>query len=170
MCSWTRFFAISAAAKKQEVFMSLDDMELLLGVISKGHSQHHCCASYLLCRQVCHSCYNGPRSVYGGGGASQIDRQRERMCVSVCGRDHSLSSKELHAQQSEDHNEEEEEEQQADDGLHWIKEGDYKVPQWVPVSVRKQQEQMKAACTPSKRNKDEEWHVKNAKRLVNKVN
>lgn len=65
--------------------------------------------------------------------------------MSVRGRGHSLSSKELHAQQSEDHNEEEEEEQQADDGLHWIKEGDYEVPQRVPVSGKKQQKQMKIA-------------------------
>lgn len=31
---------------------------------------------------------------------------------------HSLSSKELHAQQSKDHNKEEEEEEQADNGFH----------------------------------------------------
>lgn len=66
----------------------------------------------------------------------------------MCGGGHSLSSKELHAQQSKDHNEEEEEEQQADDGLHWIKEGDYEVPQRVPVSGKKQQKQMKVARIP----------------------
>lgn len=64
------------------------------------------------------------------------------MCLYVGMRDHSLSSKELHAQQSEDNNEEEEEEEQADDRLHWIKEGDHQVPQWVPVSARKQQQEM----------------------------
>lgn len=82
----------------------------------------------------------------GGGGVRQTGR--ERRCVSVRGRGHSLSSKELHAQQSEDHDEEEEEEQQADDGLHWIKEGDYEVPQRVPVSGKKQQNQMRVPHIP----------------------
>ena len=36
------------------------------------------------------------------------------------GTSYSLSTKQLHAQQSKDHNEEEEEEQQADDGLHGV--------------------------------------------------
>ena len=57
----------------------------------------------------------------------------------TCKRDHSLSPKELHAQQSEDHDEEEEQEEQADDGLHGIKERDHEVPQGVPISERKQQ-------------------------------
>lgn len=51
--------------------------------------------------------------------------------------EYSLSSKELHAQQSKDDDEEEEEEQQADDGLHGIKEGDDEIPQRVPISARK---------------------------------
>lgn len=41
---------------------------------------------------------------------------------------HSLSTKQLHAQQGEDHNEEEEEEQQADDRLHGVQQGHYQVP------------------------------------------
>ena len=52
-------------------------------------------------------------------------------------RDYSLSSEELHAEQSEDHDEQEEEEEQADDGLHGVQEGDHEIPQRVPVSVRK---------------------------------
>lgn len=62
-------------------------------------------------------------------------------------RDYSLSSKELHAQQSEDHDEEEEEEEQADDGLHGIQEGDHEVPQRVPISERKRQTQRETAMT-----------------------
>lgn len=77
------------------------------------------------------------------------------MCARVCtggerrthNRDYSLSSKELHAQQSEDHDEEEEEEEQADDGFHGIKKGDHEVPQRVPISERKQQTQRETAMT-----------------------
>jgi len=49
---------------------------------------------------------------------------------------YSLSSEELHAQQSKDHNEEEEEEKQADDGLHGVEEGNDEVPQRIPISDR----------------------------------
>lgn len=62
-------------------------------------------------------------------------------------RDYSLSSKELHAQQSEHHNEEEEEEKQADDGLHGVQEGDHEVPQRVPVPERKQHTQKETAIS-----------------------
>lgn len=53
--------------------------------------------------------------------------------------EHSLSSKELHPQQSKDHDEQEKKEEQADDGFHGVEEGDHQVPQGVPVSKRKQQ-------------------------------
>lgn len=43
---------------------------------------------------------------------------KRSLCLSVSG--HSLSSKQLHPQQGEDHDEEEEKEQQTDDGLHGV--------------------------------------------------
>lgn len=95
----------------------------------------------------------------GGGSDGDVDRGSD-VCVNMCvcagkrrgvvserWRDYSLSSKELHAQQSEDHDEEEEEEEQADDGLHGIQEGDHEVPQRVPISERKRQTQRETAMT-----------------------
>lgn len=50
---------------------------------------------------------------------------------------HSLSSKELHAQQGKDHNKEEEEEEQADDGFHWVEQRHHQIPQRVPIPTQK---------------------------------
>lgn len=54
-------------------------------------------------------------------------------------RDYSLSSEELHAQQSKDHDEEEEEEEQADDGLHGVEQRDDQVTQRCPIPDKNRQ-------------------------------
>lgn len=54
--------------------------------------------------------------------------------TTACWKYYSLSTEELHAEQSEDHNEEEEEEEQADDRLHGVEKGNDEIPQRVPVS------------------------------------
>ncbi len=49
------------------------------------------------------------------------------------GKQHWLSSEELHAQKGKDNYEEEEQEEQADDGLHWVEQRNNEVTQRRPV-------------------------------------
>lgn len=47
-------------APNHEAFLLLEDMELLLRAISKGHSRCCCSASYLLRQHVCRHRHAGP--------------------------------------------------------------------------------------------------------------
>ena len=55
------------------------------------------------------------------------------VCKQVSKKSHSLSTKELHAQQGEYHDEKEQEKEQTDNGFHRVQQRHHQVPQRGPV-------------------------------------
>ena len=69
------------------------------------------------------------------------------VCVCACrlAKSHSLSTKELHAQQGEYHDEKEKEKEQTDNGFHRVQQRHHQVPQRGPVPEKHRRSRVKTS-------------------------
>lgn len=89
-------------------------------------------------KQTVFECNQAPKPKHSHISFSSYLRVDKRLLEAAAQEpNYSLATKQLHAQQSEDHNEKEKEEQQADDRFHGVKQGYHQVPQGVPVPTRR---------------------------------